>query len=454
MSDKEDLQVKQNELIETASKKQSFFSRLKARHSAKKEKKLQQIESEKLSEEETKKLEEKIVDVEKEVKESGSKKSKIKNILFFVLNIVLVVGILLWNILTSDDFTKIAFSDIKFRYVLVALCLLLMINIADVMSVHRMIYRKTMRSRWHLSYKAAATLRYYDAITPLASGGQAFMVTYLTGRDVPASTSLSVPMAKLVFQHIAWLLITSVCLIISFTNGLSQTFVSATSVIGFMLTFILVSFILFLSLSKRFGHKMVSGCLKFLHKIRIVKNYEKQYEKVMNLVEDYQNIIKEYSRSVWDIIYQILLHAIRIICLFSIPYFICLIFPYAGGKTGGFSDFFVYTALIDLASSFIPLPGGTGMNEITFAALFKDYLGGHTFWALLLWRFCSYYFYLLQGIGVIAYDTVYGNRKYRWVKKRFALQEESQEFRRLQIENFRQERARRRKTQKKIKGVE
>lgn len=449
MVEKEGVKLEQERGVETAQKKQSFFSRLKTKHNEKKERKLKQIESEKLSEEEVKKLEEKIVDVENEVKESGSKKSKIKNILFFVLNIVLVVGILLWNILTSEDFTKITFADIKLHYVLVALCFLLVINIADVMSVHRMIYRKTMRSRWSLSYKSSATLRYYDAITPLSSGGQAFMVTYLTGRDVPASTSLSVPMAKLVFQHIAWLLITGACLIVSLVNGLSQTFVSATSLIGFLLTFILVSFILFLSLSKRFGRKMVAGCLKFLHKIRIIKNYEKTYGKVMNLVEDYQNIIKEYSRSVWDVIYQILLHAIRIVCLFSIPYFICLVFPYAGGKVGSFSDFFVYTALIDLASSFIPLPGGTGMNEITFAALFKDYLGGYTFWGLLLWRFCSYYFYLLQGIGVIAYDTLYGNRKYRWVKKKFALQEESQEFRKLQIENFRQERARRRRNQKK-----
>ena len=94
------------------------------------------------------------------------------------------------------------------------------------------------------------------------------------------------------------------------------------------------------------------------------------------------------------------------------------------------------------------------MNEITFSALFTDYLGGYTFWALLLWRFCSYYFYLLQGISVISYDTIYGNRKYKWVKKKLALQNESQEFRRMQIESFRSERNRRRKNQKKFGTIE
>ena len=448
-----DLQ-QQTEILENAGKKQSFFSRLKAKHEAKKQKKLKQLESETLSEEEQKKLNEKIEVASKEVKDSAGKKSKIKNIIFFIFNIVLVAGILIWNIFSTEDFTALNLGDLNFAYVFAALAFLVAINVADVMSTHRMIYRKTMRSRWNLSYKSASTLRYYDAITPLSSGGQAFMATYLAARDVPGSTALSIPIAKLVFQNIAWLIISGTCLIISFTNGISKTFVSASSIIGFVLAFMMIAVILFLSLSKKFGRKMVAGVLKLLAKMKIIKNYEKQYDKVMNLVEDYQNIIKEYSRSIGDIVYQVILHALRTICLYCIPYFIYLCFPYTGGKAGTFGEFFVYTALIDLASSFIPLPGGTGMNEITFSALFTDYLGGYTFWALLLWRFCSYYFYLLQGISVISYDTIYGNRKYKWVKKKLALQNESQEFRRMQIESFRSERNRRRKNQKKFGTIE
>lgn len=446
MSENKDLQEVEN--LENASKKESFFSRLKAKHTEKKTKKLEQLEKQKLSDEEHKKLEEKLDEVEKEVKEKSSgKKTKIKNICFFVLNIVLVAGILIWNLLSTEDFTKLNLADVKIEYVFVVLALLVATNVADIMSTHRMIYRKTVRSRLGLSYKSCANLRYYDAITPMSSG-EPFMVTYLTKRDIPASTALSIPIAKLVFNHIAWLTTAFVCLVISFVSGMSKTFVSAASIMGFIFSFVLVATILFISLSKKVGKKTVAGVLKLLAKMKIIKNYEKQYEKVMRTVDDYQNIIKEYSTSFGDIIYQIVLHGIRIIGLYCTPYFIYLIFPYNGGPVGNFGDFFVFTALIDLASSFIPLPGGTGMNEITFSVLFADYLGGYTFWALLLWRFCSYYFYLLQGIGLIAYDTVYGNRKYRWIKTKYALQEESKEFRRLQIENFRQERNKRRKKEK------
>lgn len=422
------------------------FSRIKNFHNARKAKKLAKLESETLTLEQSKKVEEKLEEVNKEVQSSSSKKKKIRSIVFFVLNIALVAGILIWNILSSDDFLPLNMFNINFLFVFCALVMLLCIVLLDVFSIHRMVYRKTLRSRWALSYKSLANLRYYDAITPLSSGGQAFMVAYLTGRDVPGSTALAIPIAKLVFQNIAWLIVTFVCLCLSFANGMS-TLVSVTSIIGFVLMFVLVSAILFISLSKNVGKKLVSLALKLLVKLKIIKDYDKHYGKVISFVEDYQNIMKEYSHAKLDVLYQIVLHALRFICLFSIPFFIYC--GFIGYNPSKFGEFFIYTALIDLASSFIPLPGGTGMNEITFTFLFKQYLGGATFWALLLWRFCSYYFYLLQGIGVMSYDAVYGNRKWKWVKKKYALQEESQQFRRVQIESFRKARDKRRKKLKK-----
>ena len=358
----------------------------------------------------------------------------------------------MWNIYSSDDFTPFGLLEINFQYVAVILVFLLCIILFDVFTVHRMIYRKTLRSRWHLSYKSFAILRYYDAVTPMTSGGQPFMTTYLMSRDVSGTTALSIPIAKLVFQQISWLIVTFVCLMISFYKGMTNSAVLTTSIIGFVVVLVVVLLIMTISFSKKFGQKLVSGSVKLLVKMRILKDYEKNYTKVIRFVEGYQETMREYSRAKWDVILQIFLHSLRYVVLFCIPFFIyCCFKGFDGSK---FGEFFLYTALIDLSSSFIPLPGGTGMNEITFTALFYNELGGATFWALLLWRFCSYYFYLLQGIGIITYDTVYGNRKYRWIKKSLSLQAESAEFRRIQIENFRQERNKRRKQQKKSFGQE
>ena len=109
----------------------------------------------------------------------------------------------------------------------------------------------------------------------------------------------------------------------------------------------------------------------------------------------------------------------------------------------------VMCVLVDLAASFFPLPGGTGMNEISFSAMFTPLFGNvGTFWAMLIWRFFSYYIFLLQGIIILSYDMAYGNRKYRWQVKKSYLVEESRVFKQQQIDKFRADRLkRRRKTQ-------
>ena len=423
--------------------KQNLFSRIKSKIEARREKKLAELNSKQLSEEETKIVEEKIVQAQKEVAESkkNTKKKKITTVVFFIFNIVIVAGILTWNILSSDNFTPLSLLKLNFGYLLLALFFLLLIVFVDTTSIHRMLYRKTLRSRWILAYKSFATLRYYDSVTPFAAGGQPFMIGYLTSRDVPGATALATPLSKLLFQNISWLFVTGICLVISFTNHMSSV-VSILSVAGFIITLFMVSMVLFLSISKKAGSKVVSWCIRFLCKIRLLKDYDKNYTKVITLVEDYQKVIKEYSKARYDLFLQFVLNIARVCLLFSIPYFICMAF---GAEGVSFFECFVCTALIELAASFIPLPGGTGMNELSFTVLFSGYLAGNTFWALLAWRFCSYYFYLIQGLIVVSYDTVIGNKKYCWTRKCRELQSESQEFRRKQIENFRMERDKRRR---------
>lgn len=434
--------------VATEHTKQSFFSRLRLKRAEKKKTRKQELEKG-LSEEESHKVEEKIEEVNKEIEEShtSSKGKKIWKIIFFVLNIVLVVGVLIWDIYTSGE--KFSFGQIENGwYLLLAFVFLALIVLADVMSVHRLIYKKTMMSRWALSYKSMATWRYYNGITPIPNGGQTFMVGYLSSRDIPGAAALSIPVAKLMFQNTAWLLMTIVCLIISFANGITGM-VSVISVVVFCFTLVMMIVMFTFSSSKKICVKVAGWAIRGLVKVKILKDYDKSFSKVTTFIDDYQQTMKDSVKAKFDVVYQFLLNAGRFILLYSIPFFICCAFT-GRADASIYSDFFVYTVLVDLATAFIPLPGGVVFNEITFAWLFRSYLGGSVFFPLLIWRFCDYYFYLLQGLGVFLYDTFYGNKKYKWVQKRRLLQAESREFKQIQIENFRAERALRRKKQNKF----
>lgn len=439
--------------VQSENLKKGLFSRLKEKRKKKKEESLKEVEEE-LANEDKEKVNEKLDEVEAKANKKNSKKQKIISILLLIFNIALVIALLLWNILGDGEFTPLRSLTIYPLPFIIYLLLIALTILCDVVGAWRMIYKKTRRSRWPLAFKSMATLRYYDSVIPL-SGGEAMAVQYLRSRDVPGSTALSIPVAKFIFQQFTWIIISLFCIIFSQFTSDFYNYVTYTGIIGFVLAAGSLFVIMFLSLSKGIGKKVVSWVLKLLCKMKILKNYDKQYEKVWKFVEDYQNIMREYSKSGWDVLLQLFLHAARYIITYSMPFFVYCIFM--GFPTTGAADlygvFFISSSLIELSSSFIPLPGGSGMNEISFSVIFSQFLEGQTFWALLLWRFATYYVLLLQGLAVIAYDTIYGNRKYEWIKKKMELQEESQIFKKTQIDNFRAERDKRRKKEKSKKLV-
>lgn len=389
----------------------------------------------------------KLDEAEQSVAKSNTKKKKVINLVFFVVNIAIVVGILLYQFL-GQEFVPIDGLHVNGWAVVGLILTFVAATFFEMLAMSYMLKKNTGRWRFGLTFKTYSIGRYYDCVTPLSTGGQPFQITYLKGHDVPISSALSIPLARYAFSQIVWVIASFICMIVSFTTKSYNSFVSIASIIGFVLTSFMLFLTIFLSVSKTVGKKLVVKSLKLLQKMKIVKNYEKQYEKISKYIEDFQNVMREYVTSFKDFVVLFGCYAARLIVNYVMPYFVFALFN--GFESHLFLNFFVMTILIDLAASFIPLPGGTGMSEISFSAMFAPYFsGGYLFWALLIWRFLTYYVYLLQGIILLTYDMVYGNRKYKWTVKRNALAEESLFFKQEQINKFRAERNKRRKTQNK-----
>lgn len=387
----------------------------------------------------------KLDEVEQSVSKHNSKKSKVRSILLFVFNIVVVAGILTYQLL-SENFIPLGGLPMNFYYLFAVIGLLLLMIFIETFLISYLVKQSTGKWRWGLSYKVAQLGRYYDDITPLAAGGQPFQMTYLKSRGVPIHTSLSIPLAKYVFTQIAWVFVSLACLIISWIDTSYGTFVSITSLIGFILGFLMLAATIFLSVCKTVGKKLVVKVLRLLYKMKIIKNYDKQYEKITKYISDYQDVMKQYASSPKDFAIMTLVSILRLIVLYSMPFFIVK-FLVPGLEWNLFIKLFVMGCLVDLAASFFPLPGGAGMNEISFSTAFGSVVGetDALVWILILWRTCTFYFYLVQGVCIISYDMAYGNRKYRWQVRKNYLAEESAIFKQEQINRFRSDRAKRRK---------
>lgn len=342
---------------------------------------------------------------------------KLWSFVFIVLNVVIVAVILL-GMLEKDSYTPLTNLEINNTWIIVSILCFFGLMFTEQLRFIILIKKSTRSMRPNLAYKVSAMGRYYDCITPLSTGGQPFQAYYLTQRGVKASHAVSIPVAKFILQQIVFTIMSLIVLILAYTkfnhlmpSGVGADFVEIACWIGFIGCFVVVFSCLFLSIGS-FGKKIVLGILKLLNKIKLVKNYDQAYEKLLKIVEEYQRTIKFYIKSPIMLLEMIFVSLAYFLLLYTIPYVIYLGF-------GGAPDVMVWlkiffgSLMVDLAAGFIPLPGGSGVAELSFTAMFTASFGGASFWALLLWRAVTYYGFVVQGLLMILYDAFIGNRKNR-----------------------------------------
>ena len=353
-----------------------------------------------------------ISDAEKAVQKQKSKKNKKVSLIFFIINVIIIGGIITYSLISGDlSLDNFPQTWQYQKYLLVALIMFFVCTLIDSLKYVHLIYLTTKRFRPFLAYKTNVIGSYYDNVTPLATGGQPFQIYYLNKRGVKGDAATSIPMSRYVFWQIAHVVFSSLMLIFNGSTYFSGSpLVVSAATIGLIINGSLMLIILFLSVSKRVGPRFVIGILKFLAKIKIIKNYQLTFRKVMKFVVGYQKCMKSIVKKPITVIIQLLLAFLGIIAYCSIAYFVYLAF-YTGTEHVQFIEIVVKVIVCQLAVSFIPTPGSTGAAEYSFYAMFVGLLGSNAVIAMVMWRLLTYFIALFQGIIVLFYDVVIGNRK-------------------------------------------
>ena len=387
---------------------------------------------------------EKLGEAEETVKKQSSKKKKIWSLVFFLINIGVVAGLLVYQLLGDAQMTSISelfSSEINWGIFVFAIFLMSLTHLLDVAKVWLLTWKTTGKNRPFLAYKVCSLGKHYDSITPLSAGGEPFQVYYMNKHGIPPSKAVSIPVGIYVISQITFVILGLICMIGSLflptTNGnVGATVISASSWIGFSLNFLLIFLVILVSINKKIGHGLITGILKLLKKMRIIKDkqYESIYNKAMNLVGDYQKTMKGYAKNLGTFFSELFLSFANWFLRYCMPYIVYCIF--FGFHSELFLSIFVQTVMIELASTFFPLPGGTGMAELSFTAFFSALMGPNIFWAMLFWRILTYYSYIIRGTIIIIYDYARGNKKQEWLEKKWKLEEESKQFEEAQLRDF------------------
>lgn len=325
-------------------------------------------------------------------------------LLFLAINIAIVVYIATKEFgADAMSAQNIASLDINMFYLIFAAVCFAIAVITETAKYHSMMI--STEGRWDLrgAFECAVLGKYYDNVTPLGAGGQPFQIYYLKKRGFSTGSSASMPIAGFLVLQFAFIIVAAVVFIFngSIMENVAGIRITAYIGLGFYM-FIPVCIILFTIIPKTFGG-MVCVVAKFLHKIHIIKDYERAVGGIFGSLDEYCGSLKLMSKNPWLIIKTLIYSIIYQVAIMSIPFFVLRAF----GGVHSWWTVFSFVVYIYAAITVIPTPGNSGAAEGSFYAVFSSLTSGYLFWAMIIWRALCYYSWLALGLIMISLSAVH-----------------------------------------------
>lgn len=270
---------------------------------------------------------------------------------------------------------------------------------------------------------------YYGALTPAAVGFQPSQIAYLKRDGVPVGISTFIQTIKLMAYEVV---IVFLCVIFMSIRGAffyaHNPEVFWLSIFGALVNIIVVIVMMLAILRQRRLTAMVMGVIKFLARIRIIKNTEKMRSSVEKTLDDFHDTAGYMKMHKRKIAISCLLTLLQWLMFFFIPY--CLYNAFGlgmlNGKPGALGtvspldeavSIVAMAAFLFLAVHFIPIPGSSGATEAGFGIFFGSFFFVQSAAAMFIWRLITYYFVIVMGFIIIFADGILRKRRESGLKQ-------------------------------------
>lgn len=310
----------------------------------------------------------------------------------------------------SKSFSE-AFGSVTWQNALIALAVVLGIMVLDMFKFVIVLHATTRKIHPLIGAKTSFLGKYYDAITPFATGGQPMQVYYLYKKGLSGGTSTAVVLIKYTFNTVAALTVGLVCMacntgvLAKMENG---TFLAVAGWVGWALNACLPLFLLFFIVMPKFAKKLTQVFINIGYKLRIVKNKDKIMQKAENAVQDFRASFIIMSKHPLHLILLILTCAVEMALTYAVPFAIILLFggfPEGSNAAQGLFEIMALNAYVSLGASVVPTPGSSGALEglmsLAFAGLNEIFV-----WVMFTWRFSVFYIYIIIGVGITIFNFI------------------------------------------------
>lgn len=346
---------------------------------------------------------EKLAVSEEERKKLGAKKlfkKPLLIILFILINVIVIAITAFSEFGNSENAAELSEVKINGWFLIpAAICFIVAIWFEIhkyVLMMYEMSHDKTKFNLKQAKKVARRTVllgKYYDNVTPAAVGGQPFQIYYMRKHSgLPDGVSTSIPIFGMISGQIGFIIIAVFCFLIG-SLSINNAVLIGTACFGLIFYAFWPVMVMIATFLPKATTEILGIFVRFLAKIHVVKNKKQATEKAEYEVNEYAKTVRSILKARGLFIKTVAMSVAFNALVATIPFFVLTAF-------GGAVDFlpcFVTTVAVTSAVYFVPTPGNAGAAEGTFFVVFSALSSGYIFWAMLVWRFFSYYIYLIMG---------------------------------------------------------
>ena len=301
-------------------------------------------------------------------------------------------------------------ANMDYRYFLISIALAILIPILVMIEYALVNHSLTRKINPKAIAKTTFVGKYYDFITPFSTGGQPMQIYTLHKHGYDGATSSAIILIRYSVNIVCWLLVGLVLMIGGFSvlnmvaDGTSKTFLLVAGIIGICINLLLPLSVLTFVIFPKFANGSTKLFIKIGAKLHIFKDPVKSFEKAYKTVRDFRMCFRTISKKPVHFVLLILVSIIEYLVTFALPFFVIMSLKQV--PWSNLWDVSVLNVFSTFAVSFIPTPGNAGGMEISSALAFQAVAAEVSVYAVLIWRFFTYYVYILIGIVISVYDVI------------------------------------------------
>ena len=324
--------------------------------------------------------------------------------LFIVMSMIVITVLIVLKNNEWDVIWKTLLS-LDGRWLWAAFMLWFGSAVVDALILQRLLKQNGYPIRTPFAVCVSIVGSFYSAITPGASGGQPMQIYYLNQKKIPVGISSSAITVRFVLSQTAIVIVT--LFLWAGNSELINTQLAGYQwliLIGWLVHFAGVALILLATYCQSFLQRLAGVIILIGQKTRILRNPESTRDKLNEWIASYRQSFLATRQHPSQVVLLTLLSAVSLLMTMAIV--IC-IYQAFGLCEERWYDLLTIAYMLYLSASYNPLPGASGAQEGGFLMYYQGiFPKGQISLAMLVWRFFTYYLYLLAGALLSAAQSI------------------------------------------------